>query len=72
LLVDPLLMAPPVVEVSDANGRVILTLAVPNDQSLMGASLFGQWLFVDAGGTPLPPLPGIAVSGGAELRLGLQ
>jgi hypothetical protein len=70
LLVDPSRLAPPIALATNANGRAIVQLVVPNDARLIGGSVFAQFLNLDPQANGLRFLGGGAMSQGAELVLG--
>ncbi len=71
LAIDPLRMFGPIVLGTNASGSASVVIPVPGDPALIGVSLFTQWWIDDPQGLPLPPLAGIALTRGAELRIGV-
>lgn len=73
LLVDPVQIWRAESLVTNMSGRVVLNLQIPNDNNLIGLSLFTQWLVLDPLASGLQNLiGGGTLSQGMELRLGTQ
>jgi hypothetical protein len=71
LQVDPTLGLPTWISITSPNGTRIQPLPIPNQPTLIGLDLFGQWLVEDAAGTALPGFAGLAMSRPARVHVGL-